>query len=478
MHETDGLLCAWTQMDAPPRDDLELVGDARNGDDEAFATLYDRHANSIHDFCASMLRNREEGADAAQDTFIVAYQRLSMLRDDSKFRSWLFAIARHECLNKIRSRKQSVTSDVLDRVAAPDDTPDRVAEIRDLQTLVWDAADGLEARDKTVLYLSVRQGLQGQELADALGVKRQHAYVLVSNVKERVERSVGALLVARLGSDDCAELASVLGDWDGKFTPLMRKRVARHVDDCEVCGDRRAKTTSPLALLSAIPIIPAPFFLKNAVAQGLEAPLSPTAASTAEALESGSGSSAGFPPGIEGIAMKSMMFVVVGAVAAVVIVIAGVAAFFVMRSSSDQPILDDSAVIVDDGVPSDVLADVSETTQPSVVPVREYCTVVEEMFGIIGSSGPSGPSPAEFETYFTSSQKYMTELAPIAPLEIQGDVILLRDNIDLLVTELAGAEWNVQALSPASQALVAQTPELDAASDRFEAFSRANCAVG
>jgi hypothetical protein len=118
-------------------------------------------------------------------------------------------------------------------------------------------------RDRVLLDLHLRQGLDGQELADAIGTTASHAYVLMSRLRDQVERSLGALPVARLGREDCEELRAVLEGWDGAFSPLWRKRVARHVDSCEICSERRKGFLSPLSLLAAVPLVPAPLVLRD-----------------------------------------------------------------------------------------------------------------------------------------------------------------------------------------------------------------------
>jgi RNA polymerase sigma factor (sigma-70 family) len=244
--------------------DAELVLAARSGDHGAFADIYDRYADRIHDFCHSILRDRHEAADAMQDTFVLASQRLGQLREPAKLRSWLFAIARHEALRCAKARSRAIpTEDAGADLAAAGAAPDDVVSGQDAGAIVWEAAAGLSMRDQALLDLHVRQGLDGQELADAIGTTTSHAYVLTHRLREQVERSIGALLVARLGRDDCEELGRVLQGWDGTYSPLWRKRVARHVDDCEICSERRKVLTSPLSLLAAFAAVPAPVALRE-----------------------------------------------------------------------------------------------------------------------------------------------------------------------------------------------------------------------
>lgn len=246
--------------------DRDLVEAARGGDREAFGTLYDRYADRIHDFCTSVLRDRDEAADATQDTFVIASRRLDQLRDPSKVRPWLYAIARHEAIRrgKARARARPIEDAGADE-AATAAGPEDVVSRDDAVAIVWDAAAGLNERDRALLDLHVRQGLSGQDLAHAMGVRPNTASMAVNRLKAQVERAMGALLVARLGHRDCTELQGVLAGWDGTFSPLVRKRVARHVDGCDVCSENRTRFTSPLALLASVPAVPAPAALRDRV---------------------------------------------------------------------------------------------------------------------------------------------------------------------------------------------------------------------
>ena len=261
-------------MDTRPRpdarDDAELVRAATAGDRGAFAAIYDRYADRLHDFCWSVLRDRDEAADATQDAFLVAAERLGQLRDPERLRPWLYAVARSQAFRRVRARSRVAPEEEMTELPDPASGPEQAAERSDLRELVWNAAAGLSERDRALLDLHLRHGLEGAELGEAMGVEPGHAYVLLSRLRDQVERSLGALLVARLGRDDCPDLAAILAGWDGRFTPLIRKRVARHVDACEVCGERRRTAASPLALLAAVPPMPAPAFLRDRVLERVE----------------------------------------------------------------------------------------------------------------------------------------------------------------------------------------------------------------
>ncbi|HJR24624.1 MAG TPA: sigma-70 family RNA polymerase sigma factor [Acidimicrobiales bacterium] len=246
-------------------DDAALVDAARSGDETAWAAIYDRYADKLHDHCHRILRDRDEAADALHDAFLAASRNLHQLRDPSRLRPWLYSICRHISLRRLRARGRVELTDAPDEMSAPDDGLDRGVRAQEISELVWAAAAGLSGRDQALLDLHLRQGLEGQDLADAMGTTLSNSYVMLSRMRDQVERSLGALLIARMGRDDCRELDKILHGWDGRFSPLLRKRVARHVDGCEICSEKRRTVASPLALLAAAPLVPAPSLLKTRV---------------------------------------------------------------------------------------------------------------------------------------------------------------------------------------------------------------------
>ncbi len=268
-----------TALLAGERDDATLAIAAAAGDRSAFAAIYDRYADRLHDFCIGMLRDRDAAADCVQDVFVTAATKLSQLREADRLRPWLYAIARSEALARIRARRREQPSEELPEMASAEPELATLAARCELADLINDACGGLSDRDRTVLELAYRQDLSGPELADALGVTNKNANNLVERLRDTIARSLGALVVSRqvkLDPAQCPELAEILEQSDGEFTVLMRKRIARHIDGCSVCEEVRSRMVNPAMLLGAAPVfIPAPAWLRDATLS--RAPLSGTA---------------------------------------------------------------------------------------------------------------------------------------------------------------------------------------------------------
>jgi RNA polymerase sigma factor (sigma-70 family) len=251
----------------PAGTDADLARAAAAGDRAAFAGIYDRYADRLHDFCVGMLRDRDGAADCVQDTFCIAATRLQQLQQPDKLRPWLYAIARNEALRRIRERRRETPSDELPDAVSHEPGPDTLAARTELADLIAEAAGGLSDRDRAVLELVYRHGLDGPDLAEALGVSPTNATKMAYRLRETVERSLGALLVSRRARNTgggCPELASILEGWDGHFSMLMRKRISRHIESCPACDQERRRMVSPVALLGGAPVfIPAPGWLRE-----------------------------------------------------------------------------------------------------------------------------------------------------------------------------------------------------------------------
>jgi RNA polymerase sigma factor (sigma-70 family) len=233
-------------------EDPEVVAAIVAGDPAGLAEAYDRYAVPLYAYCCSMLPEPADAADAVQDTFLIAAARLRGLPDPGKLRPWLYAVARNESLRRLRAAHPTAALDEADELASESASQ---AERADLLQLVRRAIAGLNSGDRDVIELSLGHELEGDDLADALGVSRNHAHALLSRARNQLERSLGALIVARTGREACAELGAMLTDWDGQLTVLLRKRISRHIEHCDTCGERKRRELTPALFAGAIPLV-------------------------------------------------------------------------------------------------------------------------------------------------------------------------------------------------------------------------------
>lgn len=114
----------------------------------------------------------------------------------------------------------------------------RAAESEEVHRLVRDAMDALSPVDRSTLALALRQDLDPSEVAMAMGTSQKQSRVKISRARAALTSAVTAGVLTKGQRGSCAGLDEALAGFDGSLTPLMRKRVSRHVKKCDQCSDR------------------------------------------------------------------------------------------------------------------------------------------------------------------------------------------------------------------------------------------------
>lgn len=92
----------------------ELIKRSKKGDENAFTELILSIQSDLYNIGKARLNDDNDISDAIQETMITAYKHLHKLKDNSKFKSWIFKILINEC-NKIYKHK-SHKNNLLDKI--------------------------------------------------------------------------------------------------------------------------------------------------------------------------------------------------------------------------------------------------------------------------------------------------------------------------------------------------------------------------
>ena len=101
------LICLNTvaPQSADERETMErCIARLANGDAAAMEPLYNIANAAVYAFALSMLKNRHDAEEAAQDCFVKAYAGAGTYRPQGKPMAWLIAITRNICLDRLRER--------------------------------------------------------------------------------------------------------------------------------------------------------------------------------------------------------------------------------------------------------------------------------------------------------------------------------------------------------------------------------------
>lgn len=147
---------------------------ARAGDPGAFGRLVQAYQRPVYNLAYRMLGNPEEAEDAAQETFLRAYSRLHQYNPKHKFSTWVFSIANHHCIDRLRRRRlTTVPMDETPLVFALESDADQpedklLAEERaqEVQALI----DQLAPQYRTPVILRYWHGYSYQEIAEIMEI--------------------------------------------------------------------------------------------------------------------------------------------------------------------------------------------------------------------------------------------------------------------------------------------------------------------
>jgi RNA polymerase sigma-70 factor (ECF subfamily) len=118
----------------------------------------------------SVLRNRQDAEEVAQEAFARAYTRFSQLRDRNSFRAWLIRMTWRIAIDRWRSDRRRVVREQVGFGEAPPPTAEAMAVAHERSERLWRAIDDLPDTLREAIVLSAIQGYDVREVATLLGL--------------------------------------------------------------------------------------------------------------------------------------------------------------------------------------------------------------------------------------------------------------------------------------------------------------------
>jgi RNA polymerase sigma-70 factor (ECF subfamily) len=175
--------------------DSEVVRQIQSGDDSAFDELMGRYKRPVVNFVFRMLGNADDADDVAQEVFVRVYQKLDTYRPETKFSTWLFALARNAAIDRLRWRKRHPTEsiDPDSPLVAATDTAQEV-DARELGELIAAAVSELPEDQRTVLVLAEYQGMSHAEIGAVMRCSEKSVEARLYRAKQTLRRGLRPLL--------------------------------------------------------------------------------------------------------------------------------------------------------------------------------------------------------------------------------------------------------------------------------------------
>lgn len=154
--------------------DADLFVQLQNGETDALAVLYDRHAALVYGIATKLLNNSAEAEDLTQDIFFSLTKKCAYDSKRGTLRTYLAILTRSRGLDRLRARtrqQQKLRNEASnDREKLLSNNPmEEVSQIERSQE-VQSALEQLSTKEREVLRMAYYQGLSQSEIAKQLNI--------------------------------------------------------------------------------------------------------------------------------------------------------------------------------------------------------------------------------------------------------------------------------------------------------------------
>jgi len=186
------------------QNDHAVIRAVLSGDKEAYGALVMRHSSSLFRVAFRITGNEADAEEVVQDALLRGYRKLESFESKASFGTWIYRIAVHCALDRIRQRNGNDTSRVADerdpeqdQVQVADEAagPDRLLLSGEIGAMQQDAMRGLTATERTAFVLRHMEERTTEEIAAVLGIAPNAARQAVFRAVQKLRRRLAHLRV-------------------------------------------------------------------------------------------------------------------------------------------------------------------------------------------------------------------------------------------------------------------------------------------
>lgn len=181
--------------------DDQLWRESSGGDRDAFGIIVERYQSLICSLAYSACGNLARSEDLAQETFVIAWQRLAELREPARLRAWLCGIVRNLASGSVRReirRGAHQSIETLDEPQAAEADPAAQTVSQEEADLLWRSLAGLPETYREPMILFYRQGQSIAEVAQSLELSEDAVKQRLSRGRALLRSELAALVETTL----------------------------------------------------------------------------------------------------------------------------------------------------------------------------------------------------------------------------------------------------------------------------------------
>jgi len=175
----------------PQFTDEELVRFLQEGGPQRyFSILADRHHDYVLKKCKSYVKNDDEAEDLSQEVFIKVFMQLKSFRSEAKFKTWLYTIIYHTCVDYLRKKKKNTHQVISDKLSAEFEDVIEADEVdkESLHNALEQLLEQITPEEKLLLLLKYKEKQSLDAITASMNISESAAKMRLLRAKEKVNK--------------------------------------------------------------------------------------------------------------------------------------------------------------------------------------------------------------------------------------------------------------------------------------------------
>lgn len=176
----------------------ELLEGIVRKDEAIFRHFVNQYKDLVFRVCFSVLQNKDDADDVAQEVFVKVFHSASTFRSDSKISTWLYRISLNMSLNFLNKRKRSQIIQLVENFIFKETEKNRPEvdnlEMEDYEEkkfkILYKSLNQLPTKQQSAFLLHHQEGLSYNEITEILGVSHSAVESLIHRAKTNLQKKI------------------------------------------------------------------------------------------------------------------------------------------------------------------------------------------------------------------------------------------------------------------------------------------------
>lgn len=171
-------------------DEKQLLELLKCGHKQAFNALFDHYNRQVYRFAYGYLKLREDAEEIVQDSFVKVWETRNTIDEDQSFSGYLFTIAHHLVLNRIRQkrRQKARLENALFTYTDEQQSFEQELYAQDLEQLTQVAITSMPPKRKAIYEMSRQGQLTHQQISEELHISKKTVEAQITEALKHIRK--------------------------------------------------------------------------------------------------------------------------------------------------------------------------------------------------------------------------------------------------------------------------------------------------